>query len=110
MHLLTVAFVVSLPILVCVGWLRRWRWVRIPALRFLHLMIMVYIVAENKRNEGPVPTTAISLGLAFDLLEDPDDLGFCESTLAHVVLREGCTLSVQVSVDSNCGVASDGPD
>jgi hypothetical protein len=40
------------------------------------------------------------------LLEDPDDLGLGESTLAHGALREGSTPRTKVRVDRIPGAAS----
>ncbi len=50
-HLLVVVFVVGLPFMILIGWLRQWGWVRKPLLRFGHLAIMAYIVMNAVRGQ-----------------------------------------------------------
>lgn len=47
LHALLVAFVVGLLPLVFVGARRRWRWVRLPWLRGLHLLAIAVVVAQS---------------------------------------------------------------
>ena len=46
-HLLYVLFVVLGEVLIIVGWLRNWRWIRNPWFRMLHVAAIVYVAVEE---------------------------------------------------------------
>lgn len=50
-HLAIVVFVLAVPFAALAGGLLRWRWVRSPLLRLVHLGIMLYIALNALRNE-----------------------------------------------------------
>ncbi|NBB91701.1 MAG: DUF2784 family protein [Gammaproteobacteria bacterium] len=47
MHALFVVFVVGGQVLVMIGWVRGWGWVRNPWFRFTHLALIVFIVVQT---------------------------------------------------------------
>ena len=46
LHALFVLFVVIGLMLIVIGWWRRWRWVRNPWFRYLHLLAIAFVVLE----------------------------------------------------------------
>ena len=50
---------------------------------------------------------ASDLGTAFGVLQDPNELGFCESTLSPLVPLNGCALSSQELLERLTGTWSD---
>ena len=84
LHVALVAFVVGGLVLIVVGYLREWRWVKVPWFRFAHLTAIAVVAAEAWL--GVVcPLTTLEMWLRTRARAATYDGGFIEHWLQRIL-------------------------
>src|SRR4051812_13748549 len=86
-HFAYVAFVVVGELLILLGWVCRWRWVRNPWFRSIHLLAIVYVAGESIFAVS-CPLTVWEYDLRKLAGQEPGDTTFMER-LVHFLFMDG---------------------